>query len=65
VTGTLSASNLATLSRADGTTQVTYKGQPLYLFSHEQIAKSATGFAATGNGAGVTVGSGTFSLVTP
>jgi predicted lipoprotein with Yx(FWY)xxD motif len=61
----LSAKNLATLRTAKGT-QVSYKGRPLYFFAFEQIAPTPTGgFAPTGNGNGVTVGGGTFRLVTP
>ena len=49
VTGTA-----GTISRADGTTQVTYKGMPLYFF----VGDSASG-AATGDGVGG------FSIVKP
>ena len=63
----LSASNVRTLKRTDGTSQVTYRGKPLYLFSLEGIvpSKSGPGFVITGSGNGLKVGGGSFQLVTP
>jgi predicted lipoprotein with Yx(FWY)xxD motif len=49
-----------------GLTQVTWNGQPLYLFSNEQLKMSSTGAAvAQGNGNGIHAFGGTFSLVSP
>jgi predicted lipoprotein with Yx(FWY)xxD motif len=63
--GGLSASSVRKLTRADGTTQLVYKGKPLYLYGHETIKVLPTGFTATGNGQGKSLGGGTFRLVTP
>jgi predicted lipoprotein with Yx(FWY)xxD motif len=57
----LQAKSVGTITRSDGTTQVTYDGKPLYLYSLEGVVKTATGYAPAGNGNGV----GGFSLVTP
>jgi predicted lipoprotein with Yx(FWY)xxD motif len=47
-----------------GLTQVTWNGQPLYLFSNEQLKMTSTGAAvAQGNGNGIHAFGGTFSLV--
>ncbi len=44
--------------------QATYAGHPLYLFSHEALAPTASGGAApAGNGNGVKAFGGTFRLV--
>jgi predicted lipoprotein with Yx(FWY)xxD motif len=44
--------------------QVSWAGQPLYLFSHEQLALQPNGMpAALGNGNGIKAFGGTFSLV--
>jgi predicted lipoprotein with Yx(FWY)xxD motif len=61
----LSASDLGTITRSDGTTQVTWKGRPLYFYSNEGLAPTSTGFGATGSGNGVQRNGGTFQLVTP
>jgi len=58
------APKVNTLTAPSGT-QVAYAGHPLYLFANEVIVKTATGYAAIGNGAGLSFGGGTFSLVTP
>jgi predicted lipoprotein with Yx(FWY)xxD motif len=60
----LSASDLGTITRSDGTTQVTWNGQPLYFYSKEGLAPTATGFGATGSGNGLKRNGGTFRLVT-
>ncbi len=62
VSNGLSASEVGTLSTPNGT-QVTYNGEPLYLYSNEGLTGGATGFAATGTGNGVALGGGTFSLI--
>lgn len=47
-----------------GLTQTTWNGQPLYLFSNEQLSLLPNGAAApAGNGNGITAFGGTFSLV--
>jgi len=47
-----------------GLTQTTWFGQPLYLFSNEQLILTPTGAPAPlGNGNGITAFGGTFSLV--
>jgi predicted lipoprotein with Yx(FWY)xxD motif len=65
LSGKLPASGLGTISRIAGTTQVTWKGKPLYFYSDEGLAPTATGFGATGSGTGLTRNGGTFRLVTP
>jgi predicted lipoprotein with Yx(FWY)xxD motif len=39
----VNAADLGTITRADGTTQVTYKGHPLYYFAGDTAAGSTTG----------------------
>lgn len=63
--GTLSASKVGKIMRSDGTDQLSYDGKPLYLYSLEGIKPTPTGFATLGNGAGKSIGGGTFALVTP
>jgi predicted lipoprotein with Yx(FWY)xxD motif len=63
--GLLAAASVSELTRPDGTTQLVYKGKPLYLFSEEGIKVLPTGFAATGAGSGRALSGGTFRLVTP
>jgi predicted lipoprotein with Yx(FWY)xxD motif len=44
--------------------QVTWDGQPLYIFSNEQLMPTASGGGvAAGNGNGITAFGGTFNLV--
>jgi predicted lipoprotein with Yx(FWY)xxD motif len=62
LSGGLKAGNLRTIKHG-GYLQVAYDGHPLYLYASEGIAPTATGFAATGNGNGLVVDGGTFSLV--
>lgn len=61
----LDSADLGTITRGNGTTQVTWGGHPLYFFSNEGLAQTATGIAATGSGNGVTRADGTFRLVSP
>lgn len=57
VTGTpaaaagVNASELGTIKRADGSTQVTYNGHPLYYFSNDKASGEATGQGINGFGA--------------
>ena len=63
VTAGVNASAVGVAWRADGTRQVTYNGQPLYLYDQEQPLGGTGGTA--GNGAGVNAFGGTFNLVNP
>ncbi|MGA3155772.1 MAG: hypothetical protein ABSD40_25740 [Streptosporangiaceae bacterium] len=58
----LSPGWVGTLPTAEGI-QVSYRGRPLYLFAYEGLTKTATGYAATGNGNGIRVSGGTFRLI--
>ena len=51
-TNRASASDLGTITRADGTTQVTYKGHPLYYFVKDKDDGDAYGEGSTAFGAG-------------
>jgi len=55
---------LGTIVRPDGTHQVTYNGQPLYLFSGDAYI-SALGGSPTINGAGASTPFGVFNTITP
>jgi predicted lipoprotein with Yx(FWY)xxD motif len=46
----VSTANLATITRADGTTQVTYFGHPLYYFSKDIVAGDTKGEAVLAYG---------------
>jgi predicted lipoprotein with Yx(FWY)xxD motif len=66
IEGTGVHGSIGTITRTDGTVQVTYDGHPLYLYSLEGVeVLPGRGPVATGNGNNKTVGSGTFHLVTP
>lgn len=51
-TGAAKSSALSTIKRSDGTTQVTYKGHPLYYFVQDKDAGDAYGEGSTAFGAG-------------
>jgi predicted lipoprotein with Yx(FWY)xxD motif len=57
------ANSAGVVTRADGSIQRTWGGKALYLYSDEGAALSANGIAFKGNGSGLTVSGGTFSLV--
>ena len=60
----ISGYGIGTIRIAGGLRQVTWYGHPLYLFSHEALAPTATGSGApAGNGNGVKAFGGTFRLV--
>ena len=67
VEGAAQSGAVGTLTRPDGTLQVTYHGKPLYLFANEGIAKDPNdgNYHATGTGNGVKAPGGTFDLVAP
>lgn len=49
--GAASSADLGTITRADGTTQVTYKGHPLYFFARDKDSGDAYGQGVHGFGA--------------
>jgi hypothetical protein len=51
VTGSAKASDLGTITRSDGTKQVTYDGHPLYYFSGDSGPGTASGQGVNGFGA--------------
>lgn len=58
------ASGIGEVGIPGGLSQVTWNGQPLYLFSHEELVPASNGSAtAAGNGNGVKAFGGTFSLI--
>ncbi len=64
--GGVPASGIGEIGIGGNLTQVTWYGQPLYLFSNEQLAPLPNGaLAPVGNGNGITAFGGTFRLVNP
>jgi predicted lipoprotein with Yx(FWY)xxD motif len=64
----VNASDVGVIVRPDGSHQVTYDGQPLYIYSQEQPLVGAMGPITTGtagNGNGIDAFGGTFSVVSP
>jgi predicted lipoprotein with Yx(FWY)xxD motif len=61
----LNPGRLGAFVRPGGLIQASYRGRPLYLFAFEAIAPTATGYAALGNGNGIRVNGGVFTLVSP
>jgi predicted lipoprotein with Yx(FWY)xxD motif len=51
VSGPASSADLGTITRADGATQVTYKGHPLYFFARDKDSGDAYGQGVHGFGA--------------
>jgi predicted lipoprotein with Yx(FWY)xxD motif len=67
VEGGAQSAAVGTLTRPDGSLQVTYHGKPLYLFANEGIAKDPNdgSYHPTGTGNAVKTPGGTFNLVAP
>jgi predicted lipoprotein with Yx(FWY)xxD motif len=70
VVGDISASDVGLIRRADGTSQVTYEGKPLYLYSREKAFVTRAGLlkatGTDGNGEGLNgPNGGTFSFIEP
>jgi len=57
------ARDFGTITLPDGTDQVTFDGQPLYLYSNEAVALGSTGPVSEGNGNGLAAFGGTFNVV--
>jgi predicted lipoprotein with Yx(FWY)xxD motif len=49
--GAANKADLGTIARSDGTTQVTYKGHPLYFFARDKDSGDAYGQGVKGFGA--------------
>jgi predicted lipoprotein with Yx(FWY)xxD motif len=70
VAGAIAVKDVGVVRRPDGSTQVTYDGKPLYLYSAEQVvfghAAGPPHPVAVGNGNGLRgPGGGVFSVVSP
>ena len=67
VEGAAQSGAVGTLTRPDGSLQVTYHGKPLYLFANEGIAKDPNdgSYHPTGTGNAIKTPGGTFNLVAP
>jgi predicted lipoprotein with Yx(FWY)xxD motif len=65
VSGGLPGRGVGLVTRADGSTQRTWGGKPLYLYGGEIVAPGPQGVLVRGNGNGVKLDGGTFSLVSP
>jgi predicted lipoprotein with Yx(FWY)xxD motif len=50
VSGAAHSADLGTITRSDGTTQVTYKGHPLYFFAKDKDSGDAYGQGVNGFG---------------
>ena len=57
------SNNAGLVTRADGSKQRSWAGKALYVYADEAVGLSAAGIAFKGNGNGVKVSGGTFSLV--
>lgn len=51
VAGAAHSADLATITRSDGTTQITYKGHPLYFFARDKDSGDIYGQGVKGFGA--------------
>jgi predicted lipoprotein with Yx(FWY)xxD motif len=63
--GLVKAGEVGTRKTTDGLTQVTYKGQPLYLYGDESPSLNGGHFVPVGNGNGKKEAGGSFHLVAP
>lgn len=63
--GRVKASEVGTRETAGGLQQVTYKGQPLYLYGDETPSLAAGHFVTVGSGSGKRDAGGSFHLVAP
>jgi len=63
--GGVYAKYVSVIGRSDGTLQVSYDGQPLYLFASEKLVVSGKHLVAKGSGNGIWLDGGKFSLVSP
>jgi predicted lipoprotein with Yx(FWY)xxD motif len=56
---------VSVIGRCDGTLQLSYDGQPLYLFANEKVVVSGKHLVAKGSGNGIRFDGGKFSFVRP